>query len=74
VRRFIGSLGLAAALSCSLIAGVPESPGAPAAGEAAPEFTLPGADGEEHSLAGLLETADHGKPGWLFLVFYRGYW
>ena len=71
--RFAVSAMLAL-LSCSVVAGLPPSSKAPKAGDAAPSFTLPDADGEERSLSSLLATAGAGKPGWIMLIFYRGHW
>lgn len=73
VRRLLVP-GLALLLSCSMIAGVPASDGAPAVGGAAPVFTLPDENGTSRSLPSLLATADDGMPGSVLLVFYRGHW
>lgn len=65
---------LALLLSCSMVAGVPPSNGAPEVGSEAPAFTLPDTEGTPRSLASLLATADGGKPGSVLLIFYRGHW
>ena len=53
---------------------VPPSPGAPKVGEKVKDFTLPDTDGKPRTISKLLAEADNGKPGWMLLVFYRGYW
>ncbi len=73
MRRLL-PVGLLLVLSCSMVAGVPPSAGAPKVGDVAPSFTLPDAEGEERSLSGLLASADAGKPGSVLLIFYRGHW
>ncbi len=53
-----------------IVAAIPASLGAttPAVGENAPEFSLPGTDGETHALSAALE------QGPVVLVFYRAFW
>lgn len=53
---------------------VPPAPGAPKVGEKVKDFTLPDTDGKPRTISKLLAEADNGKPGWMLLVFYRGYW
>lgn len=53
---------------------VPPAPGAPQVGEKIPDFTLPDSHGASRTLAKLIAEADGGRPGWVLLVFYRGYW
>jgi hypothetical protein len=50
---------------------MPASPGAPAVGTKAPDFSLPDTNGHPVALAQLL--AAPGAKG-VVLVFYRGYW
>jgi hypothetical protein len=78
LRRFLFAavlLGLSA-LPLLLQAQLPESKGAPAVGEKAPDFTLPDTDGKPVTLSGLLAGAGTtGKPvNGVLLIFYRGYW
>jgi len=67
------ALGL---LALPLVAQLPESKGAPAVGEKAPDFTLPDANGKPVKLADLLAGKDAAgkKPNGVLLIFYRGYW
>ena len=69
---FIGMGKLAAVFltGLALAAAIPASLGAttPAVGENAPEFSLPGTDGETHALSAALE------QGPVVLVFYRAFW
>lgn len=74
VMRRLATAALLLVLSCSMVAGVPPSDGAPKVGSTAPAFTLPDADGTQRSLASLLAAADGGKPGSVLLIFYRGHW
>lgn len=54
---------------------LPESKGAPHAGQKAPEFTLTDTSGTRVSLSELLTTPINGNPPkGVLLVFYRGYW
>src|SRR5262245_32474730 len=77
-------LGLGLALSAFIcyqmlfyVRQLPPSNGAPRAGQAAPDFTLPDQDGRPVTLSKLLQgdgegggAAVHG----VLLIFYRGYW
>lgn len=80
-RAAVGTLVLVFALlaNCLLSAQLPPSEGAPPVGEEAPDFTLPDSDGNSFSLSGFLSglqerEAAQGKPQFLLLIFYRGYW
>ncbi len=58
---------------------LPASKGAPQAGQQAPDFTLPDANGKPVTLSklwGNSASVSAGAPGdqWVFLIFYRGYW
>jgi len=58
---------------------LPESKGAPAVGQKAPDFTLPDANGTPVKLSDVLAGKDR-KSGeedavnGVLLIFYRGYW
>lgn len=53
---------------------VPESPGAPKVGEKVPDFTLPDSSGKQVTLSEFIANGEGGQPGWVLLIFYRGYW
>ena len=53
---------------------LPPSDGAPNVGEKIPDFTLPDSHGKSRTLSDLIQHANVGEPGWVLLVFYRGYW
>jgi hypothetical protein len=55
---------------------LPASSGAPRLGQAAPDFTLPDADGHDVTLSKLLEpeAGAAAVPRAVLLIFYRGYW
>jgi len=56
---------------------LPPSNGAPRAGQAAPDFTLPDQDGRRVTLSKLLQGGGEGGGGavnGVLLIFYRGYW
>lgn len=53
---------------------LPATAGALQVGQQAPDFTLPDAQGRPVRLASLFEPPAGGPPGWVLLVFYRGYW
>jgi hypothetical protein len=68
---------LAAVIGGFLLFGgqLPESKGAPAVGEKAPEFALPDTKNATVKLSELLAgTQGEAKPNGVLLVFYRGYW
>jgi hypothetical protein len=72
-------LGLFLTATCQLSAQLPPSDGAPKVGEKAPDFTLPDSDGNSFSLSGFLSRMEGreaalGRPQFLLLIFYRGYW
>lgn len=66
----MGKLGVHALLAAALAVVTPALAVAatPAVGEAAPDFELPSAAGETHSLSAALE------EGPLVVVFYRAFW
>lgn len=68
-------LGLAA-LPAVVSAQLPESKGAPAVGQKAPDFTLPDAGGNPVTLSSLFAGKDANGQGvkGVLLIFYRGYW
>lgn len=43
-------------------------------GEKVPDFTLPDVHGNPVTLSGFIAHGEDGKPGWVLLIFYRGYW
>ena len=47
---------------------------APVVGEKMPDFSLPGVSGRTVQLSKFIAAGRGGKPGWVLLVFYRGYW
>ena len=53
---------------------LPASTGAPQVGQKAPDFTLSDSNGQQVSLAQLLQPAAGGAPKAVLLIFYRGYW
>ncbi len=60
-----------------LQAQLPPSDNAPRAGQKAPEFTLPDAEGKPVKLSELLAappSRERAAAPWVLLVFYRGYW
>ena len=66
----MGKFRVHALLAVALAAVTPAlaAAAAPAVGEAAPEFELPSAAGETHSLSAILE------EGPVVVVFYRAFW
>ena len=66
----MGKFGVHTLLAVALAALTPALAAAttPVAGEAAPDFELPSAAGETHSLAATLE------EGPVVVVFYRAFW
>ena len=66
----MGSLAivLRTVIACAVALPVQLAAVTPAAGEAAPAFSLPGADGETYALEAALER------GPVVLVFYRAFW
>lgn len=75
----LGVLGLAIAgfflfYTLSLSRQLPASADAPRVGQKAPDFTLPDTQGRPVRLASLLGPQPGGPPGWVLLIFYRGYW
>ena len=66
----MGKFGVHALLAAALAAVTPALAVAatPAVGEAAPDFELPSAAGETHSLSATLE------EGPVVVVFYRAFW
>lgn len=81
LRRFLFAavlLGLGA-LPLLLWAQLPESKGAPAVGQKAPDFTLPDTDGRPVKLSDILagngrEEGEQAAVNGVLLIFYRGYW
>lgn len=67
-------VGLFLFLTLSFSRQLPQSADAPKVGQKAPDFTLPDAQGRPVQLAGLLGPQAGGQPGWVLLIFYRGYW
>ena len=53
---------------------LPPSNNAPQVGEKAPDFTLPDVHGNPVTLSEFIARGEDGKPGWVLLIFYRGYW
>ncbi len=53
---------------------LPPSEGAPQVGEIAPDFTLPDVHGNSVTLSEFIANREDNKPGWVLLIFYRGYW
>ncbi len=60
----------------ALRAQLPESKGAPAVGQRAPDFTLPDVNGKAVKLSDLLAGKDTPEKtvNGVLLIFYRGYW
>jgi len=79
---FLTVLGVYLVIVSSLVAvrpasadNLPVSTGAPQVGDRLTDFTLPDAEGQPVRLSSLLvEAGQEAKPGWVLLVFYRGYW
>ena len=53
---------------------LPPAQGAPVTGEKMPDFSLPDVSGGTVRLSEFIAAGPGGKPGWVLLVFYRGYW
>lgn len=53
---------------------LPPSNNAPQVGEKAPDFTLPDVHGNSVTLSEFIAHGEDDKPGWVLLIFYRGYW
>jgi len=71
----LGILGLFLFFTLVFARQLPDSAGAPRVGQKAPDFTLPDAQGQPVQLASLLgPQRGEGPPGWVLLIFYRGYW
>jgi hypothetical protein len=68
----VGCLALFAAGHFYFARQVPRSDGAPRVGERAPGFSLPDTEGNEMTLAGLLDAG--GGTNGAVLIFYRGDW
>ncbi|MBI3405064.1 MAG: redoxin domain-containing protein [Acidobacteria bacterium] len=47
---------------------------APQIGQKAPDFTLPDSNGTPVKLSSFSSIPTGGKPPWVLLIFYRGYW
>jgi hypothetical protein len=75
-------LGIAALLLAAQEKGpsrvLPPSEGAPQVGEKVgvkvPDFTLPDIHGNPVALSEFIANGEDNKPGWVLLIFYRGYW
>ena len=52
----------------------PAPKNAPKVGQKAPDFTLPDSNGNPVKLSSFSSIPTGGKPPWVLLIFYRGYW
>ena len=53
---------------------LPPAQEAPVVGEKMSDFSLPDVSGRTVQLSQFIAAGRGGKPGWVLLVFYRGYW